>query len=181
VVAAPVLETDRLLLRPFTLEDAPFVLRLLNEPSFHQYIGDRGVRTLEQAERYLKDGPFASYARFGHGLGMVALKSSGEPIGMCGLLKRDYLEHVDLGYAFLATAWGEGYAIESARAMVTHAHQVLGMGSILATVDPANAASIRLLEKLGFQFERRLRTAPEEEEVSLYHWQPQSERPSFQN
>ncbi len=172
--SAPTFETDRLLLRPFVLEDAPFILRLLNEPAFHRYIGDRGVRTLEQAETYLKDGPLASYERHRHGLGMVSLKNSGEPIGTCGLLKRDYFEHADLGYAFLASSWGMGYALESARAMVTHAYLQMGIHQILATVDPTNAASIRLLEKLGFTFERRHRTPTDKEDVSLYYWRSPS-------
>ena len=140
------LETPRLTLRPFTRADAPFALRLLNEPSFHAHIGDKGVRDLDGARAYLEGGPLASYGRHGHGLMAVALKATGQPIGMCGLLKREHLERPDLGYAFLPEAWGQGYALEAARAVLDEAKR----DRVLALVSPANAASIRLLEKLGF-------------------------------
>jgi len=140
------LETPRLLLRPFAFSDAPFILRLLNEPSFLEHIGDKGVRTLEDARRYLEDGPLASYARHGHGLMAVVSKETREAIGMCGLLKREHLDHPDLGYAFLPEAWGQGYAFEAARAVLEDA----GQDRVLALVSPENGPSIRLLEKLGF-------------------------------
>jgi [ribosomal protein S5]-alanine N-acetyltransferase len=162
-----VVETERLILRPFGSGDARFVLRLLNEPSFVENIGDRGVRTLEQAERYLADGPIASYARHGHGLWLVALKETREPIGMCGLLKREQLADVDLGYAFLPEFWSSGYAHESARATLEWARS-RGMQRIVAIVSPANAPSIRLLAKLGFAFEGLTRTSPEAPQVALY-------------
>lgn len=95
------LDTDHLTIRPFTLEDAPFIVRLLNEPSFLEFIGDKGVRTLAQAEAYLRQGPLASYASHGHGLCMVQDRVTGAPMGMCGLIKRDTLPEVDLGYAFV--------------------------------------------------------------------------------
>jgi [ribosomal protein S5]-alanine N-acetyltransferase len=163
----PVLETRRLLLRQFTAGDAGFVLRLLNERSFIENIGDRGVRHLEQGERYLLTGPIESYRRHGHGLWLVALKDTLEPIGMCGLLKRDQLPDVDLGYAFLPEFWSRGYATESARAVLDWAAD-RGIDRVLAIVSPANAASIRLLEKLGFAFERRASLSPGEPFVSLY-------------
>src|SRR5258707_11164405 len=99
------MDTERLRLRRFTLDDAAFALRLLNEPSFIHNIGDRNVRTLEQAAAYLTSGPLASYARHGHGLELVELKESQRPIGMCGLLKRDAFPDVDVGYAFLPDFW----------------------------------------------------------------------------
>ncbi|MBS1765806.1 MAG: GNAT family N-acetyltransferase [Acidobacteria bacterium] len=141
-----ILETARLNLRPLALDDAPFILRLLNEPSFLQHIGDKGVRDLDGARAYLANGPLASYAAHGHGLLAVELKEGGEPIGMCGLLQREHLEHPDLGYAFVPEAWGQGYASEGARAVLDEAK----IPRILALVSPANAPSIRLLEKLGF-------------------------------
>ncbi|HWE24998.1 MAG TPA: GNAT family N-acetyltransferase [Myxococcales bacterium] len=162
-----VLETGRLVLRRFTGRDTAFVLRLLNEPSFIENIGDRGVRTLEQAERYLVEGPIASYQRHGHGLWMVALKETQHPIGMCGLLKRDQLIDVDLGYAFLPEFWSRGYARESASAVLEWA-RVRGMERIVAIVSPGNAPSIRLLEKLGFAFERLTTLSPGAPEVALY-------------
>ena len=160
------LETPRLVLRPFTLDDAPFALRLLNEPSFLEHIGDKGVRDLEGARGYLETGPRASYARHGHGLLAVDLKATGETVGMCGLLKRDTLDDADLGYAFLPEAWGQGYALEAARAVLEDA----GRARILAIVSQANTASIRLLEKLAFRFERLAALYENEPEVAVYGW-----------
>ncbi|MBS1785279.1 MAG: GNAT family N-acetyltransferase [Acidobacteria bacterium] len=158
------LDTPRLHLRPFQLDDAAFVLRLLNEPSFIENIGDKGVRTLDDARRYLTTGPMASYAAHGHGLLAVERTSDGAPIGMCGLLKRDTLEHPDLGYAFFPEAWGQGYALEAARAVLQNAKR----DRVLAIVSPGNAASIRLLEKLGFTFEGLKGLYPDEPEVAVY-------------
>ena len=163
----PVLETERLVLRRFAAGDSAFILRLLNEPSFIENIGDRGVRTLEQAERYLADGPIESYRRHGHGLWLVALKETLQPIGMCGLLKRDQLPDVDLGYAFLPEFWSSGYAHESARAVLDWAGS-RRIGRILAIVSPGNAPSIRLLEKLGFAFERLTAMSPGASDVAVY-------------
>lgn len=144
------LTTARLVIRPFQLEDAPFILRLLNEPSFIEHIADKGVRTLEQASAYLEGGPLASYAAHGHGLWLVAHGQTDTAMGMCGLIKRDTLPEVDLGYAFLPEFWGLGYALEAAEACVATAAG-LGLKGLLAIVSPGNSASIRLLEKAGFQ------------------------------
>lgn len=145
------LQTERLILRPFTLDDAPFVLRLLNEPSFIENITDKGVRTPEQAAEYLAQGPLASYAAHGHGLWLVQHRTTGNPMGMCGLIKRDSLEEVDLGYALCPEFWGLGYAREAAEACVAWGRDHLGLSGILAIVTPGNAASIRLLEALDFR------------------------------
>jgi ribosomal-protein-alanine N-acetyltransferase len=163
-----VAETDRLVLRLFTPADAGFILRLLNEPSFIENIGDKQVRTLEQASRYLVDGPIESYHRHGHGLYLVGLKGSGTPIGMCGLLKREQLQDVDLGYAFLPEFWSSGYAYESASAVLKLGRQSLGLSTIVAVVSPGNAASIKLLRKLGFSFARSAKLEPNAPDVSLY-------------
>jgi RimJ/RimL family protein N-acetyltransferase len=163
----PVLETSRLFLLQFRTSDAAFVLRLLNERSFIENIADRGVRTLEQAERYLLDGPIESYRRHGHGLWVVALKDTLQPIGMCGLLKREQLPDVDLGYAFLPEFWSKGYAHESARAVLDWAAR-RGIERVVAIVSPRNTASIRLLEKLGFVFERMETLSPAEPAVALH-------------
>jgi len=152
--------TERLLIRPFALEDAPFVLRLLNEPSFIENIADKGVRTLEQARTYLEGGPLASYAAHGHGLWLVQHRVTGNPMGMCGLIRRDTLPEVDLGYAFLPEFWGLGYATEAAVACVTWGRQTLGLRGLLAIVSPGNAASIRLLKGLGFQPSGTMEFAP---------------------
>jgi [ribosomal protein S5]-alanine N-acetyltransferase len=163
----PVLETSRLFLLQFRTSDAAFILRLLNEPSFIENIADRGVRTLDQAERYLLDGPIESYRRHGHGLWVVALKDNLQPIGMCGLLKRDQLPDVDLGYAFLPEFWSKGYALESARAVLDWAAR-RGIERVVAIVSPRNTASIRVLEKLGFVFERMATLSPGEAPVALH-------------
>lgn len=143
-------ETPRLVLRHFTLDDGAFVLRLLNEPSFHEYIGDKGVRTLEGAHGYLSNGPIASYAQHGHGLNLVVLRATGDPIGMCGLLKRDTLEAPDIGYAFVPEYWGAGYAVEAAEAVLASAWQDFDMTRVLAITNQHNDPSQRLLLKLGF-------------------------------
>ena len=149
-----VLETERLILRHFNLDDAPFVLTLLNEPSFLQYIGDKKVRTLDDARQYITNGPRASYERHGFGLYRVELAGSNTPIGMCGLLKRDELPDPDIGFAFLPDYWNKGFAFEAATAVLTHAREQLKLHRVLAIVNPDNDASIKLLEKLGLRFER---------------------------
>lgn len=163
-----ILETERLTLHELSEADAPFMLDQLNQPSFIRHIGDRGVRTLEQAQEYLRDGPLASYATHGFGLYRVDLRESGTPIGSCGLLKRDSLEHPDLGFAFLPAYWSRGYAGESARAVLGHARDTLGLGRVLAIVSPGNGASIKLLERLGFVFERMVRMPGEDADIRLF-------------
>jgi RimJ/RimL family protein N-acetyltransferase len=157
------IRTKRLVIRPFVLEDAPFILRLLNEPSFIEHITDKGVRTLEQAGAYLTGGPLASYATHGHGLWMVEDRASGTPAGMCGLIRRDSLPEVDLGYAFLPEWWGRGLAREAAAACVAHGRDALGLRAMLAIVSPGNGPSIRLLEALAFRADGRMEVAPGDE------------------
>ena len=164
----PVHETARLALRRFTGADAAFLVELLNEPSFLRYIGDKGVRTEADACRYLEAGPLASYARHGFGLLRVELKESGEPVGMCGLLKRDWLDDPDIGFAFLPRAWSQGYARESAEAVLAEGRERFGLRRVLAITSPDNEASIGLLARLGFRFERTARPAPGEGEVNVY-------------
>jgi len=144
-------ETDRLAVRRLTLADAPFVRDLVTEPLWLEHIGSRNVETIADAERYLRDGPLASYAAHGHGLYHVALKATGEPVGMCGLLQRETLDAPDLGYAFLERHHGQGYATEAARATLDHASRDLGLTRVLAFTGPANAASQRVLEKVGMR------------------------------
>jgi ribosomal-protein-alanine N-acetyltransferase len=146
--------TNRLVLRELTLADAPFALELLNDPGFHRFIGDRGIRDLAGAEKYLADGPIASYAKRGHGLWMVELKEGRVPVGICGLIQRDTLPHPDLGFAFLARHCGQGYGSESAAAALAYGRSVLKLPTILAITALENPASIKLLGKLGFRFER---------------------------
>ena len=163
-----VLETDRLILRQFSPDDAEFILELVNDPSFIQNIGDRGVRSLEDAQRYLETGPIASYARNRFGLWLVQLKESGESIGMCGLIKRDTLEDVDIGYAFLPKFWSKGYAVESARAVREYGHKTIGLKRLVAITDPANEGSIRVLKKIGLKFEKMVRLSADDIELKLF-------------
>ena len=148
------LETERLFLRELTFDDAPFILTLLNDPSFLRYINDKNVRNLEDARQYMLNGPMASYARNGFGLYLVELKDTAVPIGLCGLLKREELPDADIGFAFLPDYWGKGFALESARAVMNDARERMGLKRVLAIVMPDNGASIKLLEKLGMRFER---------------------------
>lgn len=151
-----VLETGRLVLRRVTTDDAPFILELLNEPSFLEFIGDKGVRNLDDARRYILTGPVASYERFGFGLYLVLLKAGDTPIGMCGLVKRETLPDVDVGYALRPAYWGQGYAFEAASAVLTHGREAFGLRRIVAIASPGNAGSKALLEKLGLRFEQAL-------------------------
>lgn len=162
-----VLETPRLALRELTLADAAFILELVNEPLWLQFIGDRGVRTLADAEGYLRQGPLASYAQHGFGLWLVERKADGAPLGLCGLLKRETLPDVDLGFAFLGKFHGQGYAAESAAATLAHGRHKVGLQRVLAITSPGNVASIRLLEKLGLRFEKMFPLAPDDE-VKLF-------------
>lgn len=162
-----VLETERLLLRRLDTGDAAFVLGLVNEPSWLQFIGDKGVRTLDDARAYLVNGPLAMYQQYGFGMYWTGLKS-GEPIGLCGLVKRPALEHADLGFAFLPAYWGKGYAAEAAAAVMELAHRAFGLERLLAITSQDNVRSIRLLEKLGMAFERNIRMSEAEPEVRLF-------------
>jgi RimJ/RimL family protein N-acetyltransferase len=157
------LDTSRLKLREFVMEDAAFVLQLLNEPSFIEFIGDRGVRTLQDAERYLREGPMSSYRQFGHGLLRVSLKDGDIPIGMCGLVKRDTLPNPDIGFALLPAFWGQGFVTEAARAVIQHGREVLGKQVFLGITTPGNVRSIAVLKKLGLSFleEKPLGDRPE--------------------
>lgn len=158
-----IFETPRLSLRWLTEGDAAFMLALVNDPDWLQYIGDRGVRTLDDAREYLRKGAIDMYARLGFGLFCVELKSSGEPIGLCGLIKRDTLQDVDIGFAFLPAFRRGGYAYEAAAATMRYARDTLGMRRVVAIVSPENARSIGLLEKLGFRYEQTLRLPPKDD------------------
>jgi ribosomal-protein-alanine N-acetyltransferase len=163
-----VLETERLVVRRLTADDAEFMFGLLNEPSFIRFIGDRGIKTLDDARGYILNGPMASYERFGFGLYLVTLKAGGTPIGMCGLLKRDSLEDADVGFAFRPAFWLQGYAFESAAAVIAHGKADLGLKRIVAVVMPENRGSIRVLEKLGMSFERMARISADGPELQLF-------------
>lgn len=162
-----VLETTRLILRWLEVEDAEFIFELLNEPSFLRFVGDKGVRSIADAREYILHGPIASYEHFGFGLFRTELKT-GDPIGICGLLKRDSLEDVDIGFALLPEYWGQGYAFEAASAVLTYAGEVFALQRIVAITDPDNFASIKLLEKLGLRFERMVKLSEGAPEIKLF-------------
>jgi RimJ/RimL family protein N-acetyltransferase len=163
-----VLDTKRLQLRHFTLDDAPFILELVNDPSWIQFIGDRGIRTLAQAEEYLQNGPMASYAEHGFGLYLVQRKFDNVRLGMCGLVKRPSLPHVDIGFAFLPQFTGYGYAFEAATAVLHHAHHDLNLSPIVAIVAPDNQRSIKLLQKLGLHFQEMISLVEDQPDVMLF-------------
>ena len=163
-----ILETDRLILRQLSTEDAAFILELVNEPSFIQNIGDRGVRTLEDARAYILRIAISSYEKNGFGLYLVELKDSAQSIGMCGLIKRDGLEDVDIGYAFLPRFWLNGYAVEAATAVKDYARDMLGLKRLVAITDPANQGSIRVLEKIGLKYEKMVRLSADDIELKLF-------------
>ncbi|WP_231741529.1 GNAT family N-acetyltransferase [Paucibacter sp. KCTC 42545] len=160
--AVIVLTTERLRLRHMTVDDAAFMLRLLNEPSWLRFIGDRGVKTLADAQSYILNGPVEMVSRLGFGFYIVELKDQAgpmgpvAPVGICGLAQRPYLEDVDIGFAFLPEFWGQGYAFEAAAAVLALAHTRLGLRRVLATVRPGNQSSIKLLEKLGLRYEKTM-------------------------
>lgn len=162
------LETERLNLRNLNESDAPFILGLLNEPSFIRFIGDKGVRTLDDAREYLLNGPIASYDTNGFGLYLVTLKSTGESMGMCGLIKRDSLPDPDIGFAFVPGFWNQGFAHEAASAVMIYAKDVLKLPRILAITDKDNDASGRLLEKIGLRFDRIINMPGNQKETKLF-------------
>jgi len=163
-----VLETDRLILRRLSSGDAEFILRLLNEPSWLRFIGDKGVRSVEDARAYILKGPVEMYSRLGFGLYLVELKEEGSPVGICGLIKRDSLEDVDIGFAFLPRYWGRGYAYEAASAVMAYGGKVLGLKRIVAVTSADNDSSARLLKKLGLRFEGMVKLSNDSEEVRLF-------------
>ncbi|HEX5625981.1 MAG TPA: GNAT family N-acetyltransferase [Saprospiraceae bacterium] len=166
----PIIETDRLLQRPLALTDSSFVIELLNSPGWLRYIGDRKVKTEQQAAEYLNKGPLKSYIEHSFGLSLVERKADGAAVGMCGLIKRDFLEHPDIGFAFLPRFQGMGYAFEMANANLNDATSRLGFDQVQAITLAENANSIRLLEKLGFRWLKVIQYPDTREELQLYHY-----------
>ncbi len=163
-----ILNTDRLTIRKLNTTDAKFIIQLLNEPAFIQYIGDKKVKTTKDAEKYLLDGPIKSYEQNGFGLWLVELKENKEPAGICGLIKRDNLDDVDVGFAFLKKFNGKGFATESAKAVLEYGKNELGLKKIVAITQLDNLGSIRVLEKLGMSFEKLIRFPDEDIDLKLY-------------
>lgn len=163
-----VFETERLRLRYFTLDDADFIIRLLNTPGWLEFIGDRNVKDKEQAENYLRNGAFKSYELNGFGLSMVEIKDGNIPIGMSGILRRDELDNPDIGFAFLPEYMGRGYALEISSALMKYAKDELKMEKILAITLPHNKPSIRLLEKIGLSYQKHFSFPGTREELMLF-------------
>ncbi len=163
-----ILDTERLSLRTITQDDAPFYLELVNDPGFIANIGDRQIRTLDGACEAIENGPMAMQAALGHSIYLVERKSDGARIGMSGLIKRDTLPDVDIGYAFLPAYRGHGYALEAALAVRDHARDQVGLARLLAITSPGNASSIALLTKIGMRFDCLLQLMPDGEGSNLY-------------
>lgn len=162
------LETDRLTLRHLTEADGDFIFGLLNEPSFLEYIGDKGVRTVEDARAYINDGPVASYTQHGFGLNLVERREDRTPIGMCGLLKRDTLEDADIGFALLPDFWLQGYAVEAGHSVLADGHTTHGLSRVVAITAQHNIASKRVLERIGMKFDKLIRLSEEADEICLF-------------
>ena len=163
-----IIQTGRLNLRELELGDAQFILELLNEAGFLQFIGDKGVRTLSDAREYISKGPLDSYRNFGFGLYLASLRESAAPIGICGLVKREALADVDVGFAFLARYWSQGYATEAAAAVLEYGRRTLGLGRVVAITAPDNHGSIAVLEKIGLRLEGRVRLTAGGTELKLF-------------
>jgi RimJ/RimL family protein N-acetyltransferase len=162
------LETERLVIRELVDSDAPFILQLLNEPSFIYYIGDKGVRTLEDARQYILNGPVRSYEKNGFGLFLVTLKDHDTSIGMCGLIKRDELPDPDIGFAYLPDYWSKGFGFEAASAVLKYAAEDLHLKRVLAITSPDNEGSGKLLTKIGLRYERMYSLSDDRPEVKLF-------------
>jgi RimJ/RimL family protein N-acetyltransferase len=164
----PVIETERLALRRLDLDDAAFILALVNDPDWLRHIGDKNVHSLDDARAYLANGPIGMYAKHGFGLYAVERREDGALIGMCGLIKRDTLDDIDIGFAYLPAYRAQGYAREAAAATLAHARDVLGLRRVVAIVSPANHASARLLERVGLKYESPVRTAADRDPIDLF-------------
>ena len=163
-----ILETERLLLRHLAENDAGFVFELVNEPDWIKNIGNRNVKTIADAEEYILKKMVVSYRENGFGLYLVELRETGEPVGISGLVKRDYLQDADIGFAFLKRFCSKGYASESARGVKEYARSELGMKRLAAITIPENPGSIRVLEKIGLRFEKTFKPPGDDETELLY-------------
>jgi ribosomal-protein-alanine N-acetyltransferase len=163
-----VIETARLRLREMCGGDAGFILEVLTDPDFVANVGDRGVHDVPAARRYVADGPGGSYAKYGFGLYLVELLADGTPLGICGLLRRDSHPDVEIGFAFVPRARGQGYALEAAQATLAFAQRTLGLTRIVALTAPDNHPSIRILESIGLRFARMVRFGPDAAERRLF-------------
>lgn len=163
-----VYQSERLVFLELEPEHGPVVLELFNQPDCLRYIGDRGIRDLQDAEAYIHNSPKASYAEHGYGMYLLMRKEDQQPLGLCGLVKRDYLDIPDIGFALLTGFEGQGYALEAAKATLEYARQVLGLKKLAAITDPDNDKSIRLLQKLGMQHKSKISVPGDEQKQVNY-------------
>jgi len=155
-------------MRRITLDDADVMLAIWNDPAFVQYVGDRGVRTIEQAQQVLGESVLTLYETYGYGPYCMIRKADVQRIGICGLFRREHLEHPDIGFAVLPEFCGAGFALEAASAVVEHARVDLDIRTLTAIVSPKNTTSIGLIEKLGLSLVGGITMPGEREEVRLY-------------
>lgn len=163
-----IIETERLTLRRLNRDDAKFILDLLNQPSWLSFIGDKNVYNLNDAKKYIELAPMTMYERFGFGLFLVCDKKTSIPMGLCGLMKRDNLDDADIGYAFLPEFWQQGFALEAVKSVLKYAKNTHKLSRVLALSKSSNAASIKLLMKIGFNFDRDLKLLDDEENLQVY-------------
>lgn len=167
-MSGPILETERLQLRWLTLDDTPMMFAVWNDPTFMRFVGDRGIRSLEEAEASMQQGPLHLYVEYGYGPFRVICQDDGADMGVCGLYRRDGLDDPDIGFAFLPEFRGKGFGYEASVAVLDHAREVLKLPRITALVAPENAASIALLGKLGLRYDKPMRLPGDDEDVSFY-------------
>ena len=167
-MANKLLETERLVLNEMTTDHAGFLYKLMNDPAWLQFIGDRNINSLEAAKDYITFKIKPSYERFGFGFYLTSLKEDDTPIGVCGLVKRPSMEHVDVGFAFMPDYRGKGYGYESASAIMDYAKSELAIDYIVAITDLDNVGSIKLLEKLGLKFEKVMQLDGDKKQCRLF-------------
>jgi RimJ/RimL family protein N-acetyltransferase len=163
-----ILETGRLRLRTIEVEDAAFYYELVNDPTWLEFIGDKGIRSVEGARVAIIDGPRAMQQRCGHSLYVMERKSDGRTLGLCGLIQRDALPAADIGYAIRPAFFGQGYTYEAAVAVLAYARERLGMRRVLGLTAPGNAKSIRLLQKLGLSYVETKPLPPDDRTTNIY-------------
>ena len=163
-----ILDTERLTLRTIEPDDAAFYYELVNDPTWLEYIGDKGIRSIEGARTAIIDGPCVMQQVHGHSLYVMERKSDGKPLGLCGLIKRDSLPEVDIGYAIRPAYFGQGYTYEAAESVVAYARDVLRMKRLMGITNPANAVSIKLLGKLGLTFIEHKVLPPDNRPTNIY-------------
>ena len=148
------IETERLLIRPFKTEDIEPAFLMDSDPEVNRYTGESGNVSIKETEKRIVENVFGDYEKYGYGRLAVVLKSENKFIGFTGLKYLEDMDEVDLGYRFMKAYWGKGFATESAKACLNLAFEKLQLNRLIAMVLPENTASIRVLEKLNFEYEK---------------------------